>query len=132
MLANFRQIFESAWSKESFSVPGYFAVSDFFTTVIVSFFLMLAPIILTIVVTAVVFNVAQMKGFILSFEAMRISLGNINPLNGFKRMFSLRSLTELVKSIFKLAIVSYAVYSVLWPERVALIRDWPGRRYMIF
>jgi flagellar biosynthetic protein FlhB len=35
-------------------------------------------------------------------------------------MVSIRSLTELVKSIFKLLIVSYAVYTVLWPERVAL------------
>src|SRR5271157_3641809 len=61
-----------------------------------------------------------MKGFLMSFEAMRISLGNVNPFSGLRRMFSLRSLTELVKSIFKMAIVTYAVYSVLWPERVAL------------
>ena len=62
---------------------------------------MLAPIVFTIVATAVVLNLVQMKGFLLSFEAMRINLGNLNPLNGLKRMFSLRSLTELVKSIFK-------------------------------
>ena len=81
---------------------------------------MIAPILLTIVATAVILNLVQMKGFILSFKALRISFGNLNPLSGLKRMFSLRSLTELVKSIFKLVIVSYAVYSVLWPERVAL------------
>ena len=120
MLDNFRRIFESAWSNDSFSIPGHFAVSDLFRSTVVSFFLMLTPIVLTIVVTAVIFNLAQMKGFILSFEAMRISLGNLNPLGGLKRMFSLRSLAELVKSIFKLLIVSYAVYSVLWPERTAL------------
>jgi flagellar biosynthetic protein FlhB len=49
-----------------------------------------------------------------------MSFENLNPLSGFRRMFSLRSLTEFIKSVFKMAIVSYAVYSVLWPERVAL------------
>jgi flagellar biosynthetic protein FlhB len=68
----------------------------------------------------VILNLAQMKGFIMSFEAMRMSFDNLNPLTGLKRMFSVRSLTELVKSIFKLLIISYAVYSVLWPERAAL------------
>ncbi|MGA2939645.1 MAG: flagellar biosynthesis protein FlhB [Syntrophobacteraceae bacterium] len=120
IFANFRQIIESAWSEESFSVPGHFAASGFFTNVITSIFIMLAPVTFTIVATAVILNLAQIKGFLMSFGAMRISFGNVNPLRGFGRMFSLRSLTELVKSIFKMAIVSYAVYSVLWPEHVAL------------
>lgn len=120
ILTNFRQILERAWSKESFSVPCYFASSDFSTSVISSIFIMLAPTVLTIVVTAVILNLAQLKGFIISFEAMRISLSNLNPMTGLSRLFSLRALIELVKSIFKMAIVSYAVYSVLWPERAML------------
>jgi flagellar biosynthetic protein FlhB len=55
-----------------------------------------------------------------SFEAWHISFTNINPLGGFKRMFSLRSLNELIKSILKVTIVFYAVYSVVWPERRVL------------
>ena len=94
-------------------------------------FIMIAPVLLTIVATAVILNLVQMKGFIISFKAMRISFGNINPFNGFQRMFSLRSLTELVKSIFKMAIVSYAVYSVLWPERIA-ISELAGREVSDF
>ena len=117
---NFRQILQSAWSKESFSTPGYFAASGFFTNILASIFIMLAPVILPIVATAVILNMVQMKGFIVSFEALRMSFGNLNPMGGLKRLFSLRSFTELIKSVFKLAIVAYAVYSVLWPERVAL------------
>ncbi len=120
IFANFRRILESAWSKESFSEPLHFATSGFFPNVIVSIFTMLAPVILTILASAVILNLTQMKGFLISFEAMRMGFGNINPFSGFRRMFSLRSLTELVKSVFKLAIVSYAVYSVLWPGRTAL------------
>ncbi len=120
ILGRFRNILESAWSKESFSTPGYFAASELPMVILSSIFAMLAPVILTILATAVVLNVVQMKGAIFSFQAMRISLSNLNPLAGFKRMFSLRSLTELVKSVLKMMIVSYAVYSVLWPERGTL------------
>jgi len=120
MFTNFREIIATAWSEESFSVAGHFANSSFFTHIIASIFWMVAPVVLTIVTTAVILNITQMKGFLLSFDAMRISVGNLNPMSGLKRMFSLRSLTELVKSIFKMAIVTYAVYSVLWPERMAL------------
>jgi len=120
MFGHFRQILESSWSKESFSTPCYFAVSGFFTNIIASIFIMLAPVILPIIATAVILNLVQVKGFLFSFEALRMSFENLNPLSGFRRMFSLRSLTEFIKSVFKMAIVSYAVYSVLWPERVAL------------
>jgi flagellar biosynthetic protein FlhB len=120
ILSNFRHIIESSWSRDSFSIPCYFAVTDFARNTILSIFLMLAPIILTIMVTAIILNLVQLKGFILSFDAMSINLGNLNPLKGLKRMFSLRSTAELVKSIFKLLIIFYAVYSTLWPERIAL------------
>jgi type III secretory pathway component EscU len=96
IFSNFRQILENAWSKESFSNPGIFAANGFFINIVVSIFVMLAPVVLAIVATAVIVNVGQMKGFILSFEALRISFGNLNPINGFQRMFSLRSLTELI------------------------------------
>jgi flagellar biosynthetic protein FlhB len=120
IFSNFRKILVTAWSKESFSDPLHFATSGFFTNVTASIFIMLAPIVLTIVATAVMINLTQMKGFILSFKALQISFGNLSVLRGIRRLFSLRSLTELVKSVFKMAIVSYAVYSVLWPERASL------------
>jgi flagellar biosynthetic protein FlhB len=119
IFANFELIIKSMWSQECFCETDCFS-PGFLINIMVHTIFMFAPVMLTVVVTAVTINLAQMKGFILSFEAMRISLNNINPLAGFQRMFSLRSLTELIKSIFKIATVSYAVYSVLWPERLAL------------
>ena len=120
ILSNFRHVIDTAWSHESFSVIGYFAASDFSRNLVVSLFLMLAPVVLPILATAVILNLVQLKGFLLSFEAMSISLGNLNPLTGLKRMFSLRSMVELVKSVCKLIIIAYAVYSAMWPERTAL------------
>jgi len=131
MFANFRLIFESAWSKESFSVPGHFAVSGLFMKMLSCVFTMMAPVLLTIVATAVILNLIQTKGFIISFKSLRMSFGNLNPFSGLRRMCSIRSLTELVKSIFKLAIDAYAVYSVLWPERIA-ITELAGREVSDF
>ncbi|SPF31274.1 Flagellar biosynthetic protein FlhB [Syntrophobacter sp. SbD1] len=131
IFSNFRQILESVWSKEAFSEPGHFVSPGFFTNIIASIFIMLAPITLTIVATAVILNLIQTKGFIISFEALQISFANLNPLTGLRKKFSLRSLTELVKSLFKLAIVSYAVYSVVWPGRLA-ISELAGREVSEF
>jgi flagellar biosynthetic protein FlhB len=117
IFTHFHKILEAAWSKESFSVPGHFATSGLATEIILSIFMMLAPMVLTILATAIVLNITQMKGFILSLKAMRISFSNLNPLTGIKRMVSLRALAELVKSAAKLTIVLYAVFSVMWPER---------------
>ncbi|MGI5978950.1 MAG: flagellar biosynthesis protein FlhB [Oscillospiraceae bacterium] len=49
------------------------------------------------------------KGF--AFKAERISL-----LKGFKRMFSMRAFVELLKSILKIVILLYVIYSILKNE----------------
>ncbi|MDR3570038.1 MAG: flagellar biosynthesis protein FlhB [Syntrophobacteraceae bacterium] len=121
ILSNFRQILEYVWSQDSFTRPGIFASSGFFIHVMLGLLVMVGPVILTVLATSVILNVVQMQGLLFSFEAMKISFGNINPLSGFKRMFSARSLVELVKSILKMSIVSFAVYSVLWPRRGAFL-----------
>lgn len=40
-------------------------------------------------------------------------LSKMNPINGFKKIFSLNSLMELLKAILKVGLISYVVYSTL-------------------
>ncbi|MDR3557640.1 MAG: flagellar biosynthesis protein FlhB [Syntrophobacteraceae bacterium] len=119
ILSCFQQLVEYLWSKESFTHPGVFA-PGFFLTIMLSLLSMMAPVVLAIVLTAVILNLGQTKGLIVSFEALHVSFNNINPLSGLKKMFSLRSLTEFAKAILKMVIVSYVAYSLLWPERGAM------------
>jgi len=52
-------------------------------------------------------------------KPMTPDLNKINPLEGVKRLFSLNSLAELVKSILKLTIITYVVYGTVkaeWPR----------------
>jgi flagellar biosynthetic protein FlhB len=45
-----------------------------------------------------------------SLEKLKPKLSNMNPINGIKRMFSLRSLVELVKNLIKVVIIGFLVY----------------------
>lgn len=56
------------------------------------------PIGLIIMALGVVGNVMQ-TGFLLSTEALKPSWNKINPINGFKNMFSMRALGTLIKSL---------------------------------
>lgn len=96
-------------------------ITTLFNRSVKQLFITLAPVFLAASVAAVGINIIQLKGFFFSFEAMRISLSNINPLQGLKRFFSVRSLSELVKSLLKLVIIGYAVYSVIYSERQTLM-----------
>ncbi|NLI81082.1 MAG: flagellar biosynthesis protein FlhB [Deltaproteobacteria bacterium] len=118
----FRDLFQAVLNQSARpeSIPSQ--VESLFTTASVHLLLMIAPTLLAASIAAVGINIIQLKGFAFSFQAMRITLSNLNPLQGIKRFFSLRSFTELVKSIAKLIIIGYAVYSVVSGERETLLQ----------
>jgi flagellar biosynthetic protein FlhB len=64
----------------------------------------LGPFLLTLAVTAVVVNLFQ-TGPVFSFHPLKPDLTRINPTNGLKRVFSLRTVFDTVKSLLKLAVL---------------------------
>lgn len=70
------------------------------------------PIILTVLVLGVVSNVAQ-TGLMLTSEGLKPKFERINPIEGFKRLFSKRSLMELFKSLAKITLITYIAYSYI-------------------
>ncbi|WP_296969203.1 flagellar biosynthesis protein FlhB [Tepidanaerobacter sp. EBM-38] len=71
-----------------------------------------APIALGLSSICLISNYMQV-GFVLSFEPISPKLERINPLEGFKRIFSRRSLLELIKSVTKIIVVAYVVYTAI-------------------
>ncbi len=69
------------------------------------------PVLMVVMAAAMISNVMQ-SGFLLAPEAVRAKLDRISPQEGFKRIFSVNSLVELVKSIFKVAVVGLVIYLV--------------------
>jgi len=61
----------------------------------------------------------MVSGPVFTFETLQPKLEKISPLKGFKRLFSTKSLAELIKSILKLTIISvicYITVSALFPQ----------------
>ncbi|MGI5844215.1 MAG: flagellar biosynthesis protein FlhB [Candidatus Xenobium sp.] len=74
--------------------------------------MVLAPLLAGAFLMALLANIAQVK-FIFSTEPLKPSLNKINPIEGFKRIFSAKSLMELVKQVAKLTIVGWICYKVV-------------------
>lgn len=68
------------------------------------------PLFLVLMVVALGINLAQV-GFMHAPEAIKPKLEHINPVNGLKKIFSGRSMFELVKSILKVIIIGWVVYA---------------------
>ncbi|MDI1226161.1 MAG: flagellar biosynthesis protein FlhB [bacterium] len=54
-------------------------------------------------------------GPIFTTETMKPDLKKISIMNGFQRLFSMKSIAEFLKGLFKLGVVSAAIYLALWP-----------------
>lgn len=73
------------------------------------------PVMCVILVSALSINFAQV-GFAFSTEPLMPNFNKINPLSGFGRLFSKRSLVELFKSLLKIAIVGGFVYRFMMKQ----------------
>ncbi len=62
------------------------------------------------------FSSVSQIGFISIEDALTPDINKISPLQGFSRVFSLRNLSEGIKSLLKLAIIGFVIYGVLKGE----------------
>jgi flagellar biosynthetic protein FlhB len=95
------------------------------------FLKMMIPVFVTFGTVSLFSHLIQ-TGFICSTQAIVPELSRISPLNGIKRLFSLSSLVELLKSVIKLFIIGYVSYKVLTPEAVKLSSLVSAPAYQIF
>ena len=91
------------------------AVSSMLTNAILEMFLIVWPFFLFGFAITFLVTVYQV-GWKVSLKTMEPKLSKFNPINGFKRIFSKDSLFELVKSIVKIGIIIYIVYTNLQEE----------------
>jgi flagellar biosynthetic protein FlhB len=74
------------------------------------------PLLTVIWVAALATTVAQV-GFHVSFKPLEPKLDKINPVNGFKRLFSTRSVVSTALAILKMLLVVFVSGSVIWNNR---------------
>jgi len=105
-----RRIFENyTLVKEPFSIN---ALSRLFIDALLVFIKVSGPIMIIAMVAGVAVVYAQI-GFLFTTEPLGFKFDRINPINGFKRMFSMRAIIEMLKSIIKVTAAAYIVYSYI-------------------
>ncbi len=72
----------------------------------------LMPVLLSTFIAAFLISYLQV-GSVFSSEALTPKFERLNPIEGFKRVFSRRALMELAKSLFKVTVTGYIVYTVI-------------------
>ncbi len=91
-----------------------------FLQVVKTSFAMVAPVAVAVFIGAIVSNYIQVRG-LFTLQPLKPDFSKLNPISGFKQLFSLRSFAELVKSVAKLGIVTYIAYKVVKGEQKHLI-----------
>lgn len=68
------------------------------------------PVLIVAVIIAVLGNMLQQRWMVTS-EPMKPKFSKLSPVNGFKRIFSVRQLFELLKSIAMIIVIGIIVYT---------------------
>lgn len=80
------------------------SISALLGTVEIDLLLVLAPPLALILILAIAVGVWQV-GFTISTQPLKPDFNRINPATGFKRLFSMRSIYDLIRSTFKVLVV---------------------------
>lgn len=75
-------------------------------------FSMVMPIAITVMAFGVMGSIAQV-GFLHTGEPLKPQFSKINPISGFKRMFSIRSVVDLIKNLAIVSVIGYIGYSYI-------------------
>lgn len=98
-------IFSNLWMAD-LTITG---IEQIFIGFITVFLKTTLPVMCVIVVVALAVNFLQV-GFAFSTEPLMPNFDKINPITGFGRLFSKRSLVELFKALFKIAVIGGFIY----------------------
>lgn len=75
-----------------------------------SFLLLFLPIALLMMVLGIICNLAQV-GILFTGEGLKVQFSKLNPINGFKNMFSPKNFVKLLKDIAIVTILGYVGFS---------------------
>lgn len=90
-------------------------LTHFFIQGFIMFIKATVPIMLIAAAAGIIATVVQTKGLI-TFKSAKPKFSRMNPLKGLKNMVSLKGLVELLKSIIKIVILFFVIYSCISSE----------------
>lgn len=115
MFGQLGEIMRAVFNQITYSHLGVASTHTLFWQLFLKVILLLSPLLLVVAVAGIAGNVSQF-GFMLTGEKLRPKLDKLNPIAGLKRLFSMRSLIEMFKSVFKVIIIGSVAYAVMRRE----------------
>lgn len=95
--------------------------SILFKDIFIEILIELLPFFVIGVILAFAVNMLQFK-FQISTKPLQPKFSKLNPVSGMKRLFSMSKLVELLKSILKIVLISWIVYSTIKGDWVYLFK----------
>ncbi|MCJ2013134.1 EscU/YscU/HrcU family type III secretion system export apparatus switch protein [Methylobacterium sp. J-076] len=74
---------------------------------------MVVPMLACVLAAVVVGSVIANQGVVLSFDPLKPKLDSLNPIAGFKRLFGVKGVVELAKSLVKALLLGGSLFVVL-------------------
>lgn len=97
------------------------AIIGFFYEGIYVIFMASIPIMLAVTVFGIIINFL-MVGPVLATEVFKFDIKKFNPVENLKAKFKLKTLVELIKSILKISVAAWLIYSVMYNSIPVLIK----------
>jgi flagellar biosynthetic protein FlhB len=120
LTARLMEMMRSSFRKSGQMTISIDNIQTLLTDLVYQTFALLVPFLLVAVVAGFTVNILQV-GILFSMEALTPKYSKIDPMKGLQRLFSLRSLVELVKNILKIAIVGFVAYLTISGESSKLL-----------
>lgn len=120
----FAELFNSLWTQIPYKSLSEIGGGYISYHTLYCFIVIVLPLLLALMATTLIIEFTQV-GPIFTTETMKFDLAKLNPFEGIKKViFNMRSLFELVKSIFKVSVLGYIAFLSLkkfMPELLGLI-----------
>lgn len=106
-----KKIFEGIGSFDIKTGSLHMIFNDIFQQIAI----ILTPLLLTVLVAGIAGNILQF-GFLLTSKPLTPNLSRLDPIKGIRKLLSLRSLVELIKSLFKVVFIGIVAFLIIRGE----------------
>lgn len=110
VMSFFKQSFSKYMLVDSLSIK---LVIKVYKEVLTEMSVIVLPILAIAFIAGIVGNFLQF-GLLFTTEPLKFDLTKLDPIKGLKRMFSLRAIVELLKSVLKISLIGTVTTAILW------------------
>ncbi|GAB4270230.1 MAG: SctU family type III secretion system export apparatus subunit VscU [Opitutales bacterium] len=104
-----------------YEAPVKDAIYSIMRGAVYQFVMVSLPFVLVTIAAGLFINFVQV-GFVISFESVKPDIKKLNPIEGVKKIFSVKNFVEFLKSSIKIIFISILVYIVVKKEIDPIIK----------